>query len=200
MGTKIHHLQERTVTTMNFNVNTLTETQKNALFAFGEKNKVGTGCNLMIAASMCEGHVVGIMLMCLADLVDTCGLTDEEYEQVLYNIRLETETNITNMEMDYLGMTGKKPGALPWRAFARKKILAAFGSESCGETVKRLSYVEHVTVHPELKKVVHDLTADIAQMSVYHPEKFPPLLEEARRTDELWRLKADDLGFFHITQ
>ena len=66
--------------------------------------------------------------------------------------------------------------------------------------MKRLSYVEHVTVHPELKEVVHDLTVEIAHMNVFHPEKLPALLEEARRTDELWRLKADDLGFFHVTQ
>lgn len=185
---------------MNFNINTLTETQKNALFAFGEKSKVGTGCNLMIAASMCEGQVSGIILMCLADLVDTCGIKDEEYEQLLYHIRLETEENITNMELDYLGMTGKKPADLPWRSFARKKILAAFGSEYCGETVKRLSYVEHVTVHPALKKLVHDLREDIAQMNVFHPEEYPALLSEARQSDDIWRLKADDLGFFTVTQ
>lgn len=40
-----------------FNSITLTETQKNALFAFGEKDKVGTGANLIIAASMCEGKL-----------------------------------------------------------------------------------------------------------------------------------------------
>lgn len=185
---------------MNLNINTLTETQKNALFAFGEKSKVGTGCNLMIAASMCEGQVSGIILMCLADLIDTAGITDEEYEQLLYRIRLETEENITNMEMDYLGMTGKKAGTLPWRGFARKKILAAFGSDSCGETVKRLSYVEHVTVQPELKKMVHDLKEEIANLNIFHPERYPAALAEARQMDELWRLKADDLGFFTVTQ
>ena len=39
-----------------FNSITLTETQKNALFAFGEKDKIGTGANLIIAACMCEGQ------------------------------------------------------------------------------------------------------------------------------------------------
>ena len=39
---------ERMVQTMNrlFNSITLTETQKNALFAFGKKDKIGTGVNL----------------------------------------------------------------------------------------------------------------------------------------------------------
>ena len=74
MGTKIHHLQERTVTTMNFNVNTLTETQKNALFAFGEKNKVGTGCNLMIAArriaAICSNIGVATVVRVKPELAD----------------------------------------------------------------------------------------------------------------------------------
>ena len=40
-----------------FNSITFTETQKNALFAFGEKDKIGTGANLIIAACMCEGEL-----------------------------------------------------------------------------------------------------------------------------------------------
>lgn len=185
---------------LNFNITTLTETQKNALFAFGEKGKVATGCNLIIASSMCEGQLAGLILMNLADLIESVSITEEEFEQLLYEVRLEVEMNITEMEKDYLGMTRKKSGALPWRTFARKKILATFGSDSCGETVRRLAFIEHVTVYPELKKLVHDLTADIAQMNVFHPEKFPALLDEARQTDELWKLRVDDLGFFRLTQ
>lgn len=183
-----------------FNIATLTETQKNALFAFGEKDKVATGCNLIIASSMCEGQLAGLILMTLADLIETAGITEEEFEEVLYDVRLETEMNITEMEKDYLGMTGNKPGALPWRSFARKKILAAFGSNSCGETVRRLAYIEHVTVYPDLKKLVHDLAVDIAQMNVFHQEKYPALLEDARQTDELWKLRVDDLGFFRVKE
>ena len=51
------------------NNSTLTETQKNALFAFGELDKTGTGVNLMIAASMCEGDLIKAILMNLSDLV-----------------------------------------------------------------------------------------------------------------------------------
>jgi len=68
------------------------------------------------------------------------------------------------------------------------------------QTIIENTFIEHVTVYPELKKLVHDLTADIAQMNVFHPEKFPALLDEARQTDELWKLRVDDLGFFRLTQ
>ena len=182
----------------NFNFPRLTETQKNALFAFGEKDKIGTGANLIIAACMCEGELTKAILMNLADLIESAGITDEEVEQLIYQIRLETEENIINKEMDYEGWTGKKPGAHPWRDFARKKILTAFGNEKCGNTVLRLNYVEHVTVDPDLKKIIHDLTSQIATMNVFHPEKYLDLLDEARKVDELWRIKANDLGYFTI--
>ena len=78
------------VQTMNrlFNSITLTETQKNALFAFGEKDKIGTGANLIIAACMCEGKLTKAILMNLADLIESVGITDEEFEQLIYQIRL----------------------------------------------------------------------------------------------------------------
>jgi len=188
------------VQTMNrlFNINTLTETQKNALFAFGEKDKTGTGVNLMIAASMCEGELTKTILMVLTDLIESSGITDEEFEQLIYQIRVETEEIIMNMEGHYLEMTGKKDVDLSWRVFARKKILAAFGNEKCGNTVLRFNYVEHVTVDPDLKKIIHDLTSQIATMNVFHPEKYLDLLAEARKVDELWRIKANDLGYFTI--
>lgn len=80
----------------------------------------------------------------------------------------------------------------------QEKILAAFGNEKCGNTVLRLNYVEHVTVDPDLKKIIHDLTSQIATMNVFHPEKYLDLLAEARKVDELWRIKANDLGYFTI--
>lgn len=121
----------------NFNLPRHTETQKNALFAFGEKIKAGTGCNLMIAASMCEGDLTKAILTNFADLIETVGITDEEMEQLLYEIRMETAENIMNMEKDYEGWTGKKSDTLPWRDFA-KKILATFGYDECGTTIRRL--------------------------------------------------------------
>lgn len=195
-------LLERTVQIMNrlFNIDTLTETQKNALFAFGEKDRIGTSCNLMIAASMCEGQLSGAILMNLSDLIDSVGITDEEFEELIYQIRLETEETIRNMEKDAQNRTGKKSDALPWRETARKKILAAFGSERCGNTVVRLAYIEHVTVDPDLKQIVHDLASQIAMMNVFHQEKYPELLADARRVDDMWKIKADDLGYFTVKQ
>ena len=182
----------------NFNLPRLTETQKNALFAFGEKTKAGTGCNLIIAASMCEGELTKAILMNLADVIETVGITDEEMEQLVYQVRMEAAENIMNMEKDYEGWTGKKSGALPWRDFAKKKILAAFGHDKCGITIRRLCYVEHVTVDPDLKQIVHDLTSQIATMNVFHPEKHQNHPTEARKVNELWRIKADDRGYFIV--
>jgi len=153
---------------------------------------------MMIAASMCEGDLTKAILMNLADLIETVGITDEEMEQLLYQVRTETAENIMNMEKDYEGWTGKKSGALPWRDFARKKILATFGHDDCGTTIRRLCYMEHVMVDPDLKQIVHDLTSQIATMNVFHPEKYADLLAEARKVDELWRIKTDDLGYFTV--
>ena len=181
-----------------FNNITLTETQKNALFAFGEKDKIGTGANLIIAACMCEGELTKAILINLADLIESVGITDEDFEQLIYQIRLETEGNIMNMEKHYQEMTGKESAEFSWKAFTRKKILAAFGNESCGNTVLRLSYVEHVTVDPDLKQIIHELTLQVATMNVFKSEKYQDLLTEARKVDELWRIKTDDLGYFTV--
>ena len=181
-----------------FNSITLTETQKNALFAFGEKDKIDTGVNLIIAACMCEGELTRAILMNLADLIESVGITDVEFEQLIYQIRLETEENIISMERHHQEMTGKRSADRSWRDFARKKILAAFGNESCGNTVLQLNYVENVTVDPDLKQIIHDLCCHVATMNVFKPEDYQELLTEARKVDELWRIKADDLGNFTV--
>jgi len=59
-------------------------------------------------------------------------------------------------------------------------------------------YVGHVTVDPDLKQIVHDLTSQIAAINVFHPEKHQNHPTEARKVDELWRIKADDLGYFIV--
>ena len=45
------------------------------------------------------------------------------------------------------------PGRSPalFRGDFAKKILAAFGHDECGVTIRRLCYVEHVTVDPDLE-------------------------------------------------
>ena len=180
------------------NINTLTETQKNALFAFGQPDKTATSCNLKIAASMREGDLTGAILMTLMDLINSAGITADEFTELIQEIRLETEANIQQMEKDYLERTGKVCGDLPWRGFARRKILAAFGSDSCGHTVSRLDFVHHVTVDPEVKKLVPDLRNQVADMNVFRQEAYPALLAEARKMDDLWRIKTDDLGYFTV--
>ena len=35
-------------------------------------------------------------------------------------------------------------------------------------------------------------------MNVFRPEDYQELLTEARKVDELWRIKADDLGYFTV--
>jgi len=185
---------------MTFSYETLTETQKEALFAFGTDSKVGTCCNLIVASSNCEGQLTGLILMTLATLIEQSGLTEEEFAQIFADVQYEISDNVYSMEQAYEKNLGKKAGDLPWRSFARKKMLAAFGSETCGETVRRLDYIEHVTADPDLKQLVHELRAQVAEMNVFHPEKYPKLLAEARKVDELWRLQASDLGLEGLLQ
>lgn len=189
-------MDERTIKTI-FTM-TLTETQKEALFAFGEKGKAATGCNLMIAAGMCEGDMTKAILLHLADLIDTIGLTEEEFEELLYKVRLEMQEKIMDMEKNRMNRTGNVSDNPVWRAYARKKFLAIFGNENCGATVRRLAYVEQVTVDPDLREIVHNLTSDVATMGIFKPEKYPELLKEARKVDGLWKLRTDDLGYFTV--
>lgn len=122
----------------NFNLPRLTESQKNAPFAFGEKTKAGTGCNLIIAASMCEGELTKAILMNLADVIETVGITDEEMEQLLYQVRAEAAQNITNMERDMRGGPGRSPARflgeiLPGRRSLRRSEMTCVESlfEGC---------------------------------------------------------------------
>ena len=53
-------------------------------------------------------------------------------------------------------------------------------------------------VDPDLKQIIHDLTSQVATMNVFNPEDYQDLLTEARKVDELWRIKTDDLGYFTV--
>lgn len=134
---------------------------------------------MTIAAANCEAHLAGIILMNLVSLIEYSGITEEEFAEVLRHVQLELDENTYEMEQAYQSNVGKRPSDLPWRDFARRKILSAFGSESCGETVRRLDYVEHVTAEPDLKQMVRNLKEQGADMNIFHPEKYEAFLADA---------------------
>lgn len=181
-----------------FNSDTLTETQKNALFAFGDTSTIGTGCNLIIAASMCEGELTGSILTSIVDLIETSEITDGEFRQLMDQLRHETTERTIAMELQYQHMPGKLANHIYWRELVRMRILAAFGNEKCGITVTRLCYIEHVTVVPGLKQIIHGLIKEIAAMNAYHPETYQDMLKKARKVEEIWKIKVDELGYFTV--
>ena len=181
-----------------FNIDTLTETQKNALFAFGDTSTIGTGCNLIIAASMCEGKLTGSVLTSIVDLIETSGITEEEFRPLMDQLRHDTTERTIAMELQYQHMHGKLANQIYWREIARMRILAAFGNENFGITVTRLCYIEHVTVTPGLKQIIHDLVKEIAAMNAYRPKTYQDMLKKARKFEEIWKIKVDEWGYFTI--
>ncbi len=166
------------------NINTLSKLLKHALYAFGEKDKKETICNLRVAVSMCEDQKTADSLMKLSDMIEISDISEEEFTLLINQICIEITEAAMKLEMPRNDMGEEWKPPFVWETIAKKNILAAFGNDSCSKTILRLHYLEHVSSNRAMKGIVHKLTLDLAEMNIIDPEKFPKHLAEARGTPQ----------------
>ena len=164
---------------MNFNA--LPETQKLALFAFGEPDRIGTESNLLIAAAMADKPHISSLLSVLVDLLESNEMTDDDFTQLFWNIRSEINARMSRYEEAHLKITGELCEEYAWKGLAKLRFLGYFGHDQAKFTMKRLAFVERAMPDPELQSVVHELMSEIGIMMVFNPEDYPRMLRKSRK-------------------
>lgn len=135
---------------MNFNA--LPETQKLALFAFGEPDRIGTESNLLIAAAMADKPHISSLLSVLVDLLESNEMTDDDFTQLFWNIRSEINARMSRYEEAHLKITGELCEEYAWKGMAKLRFLGYFGHDQAKFTMKRLAFVERAMPDPELQR------------------------------------------------
>jgi len=64
------------------------------------------------------GELTKTIRISLSTLIESVGITDEEFEQLIYQIRLKVAENIMNAEKQHQPKAGKKSDAFSWRDLA----------------------------------------------------------------------------------
>ena len=146
----------------------------------------------MVAATMCDDPIMEATLFALVKDLDSSGITDKDYEDLLLQIVVETAKIIWNPEKEYEEVIETEYGVSSCKELAKKIILAAVGVEDCETTYAKLRYVEHVTADPRLKDLVREVASQIAAIDIYRPRDYEQLLKEAQEAAYLWELNSDD--------
>ncbi len=170
-------------------LNELTQEQRNALCAFGQADQDATIVNLMIAGA---AAVKPEAAKELADQLHRLPMSDTEYQTLFYTVKYRKEQAMTRLMLDYQCVSGDLETARPWKPYAKRLILSAFGNENAMNTVRRLLMAEKVTVDPAIRQTVHELVSDIAVMAVCAPQKYEAYLADSRSIDAAYTMDSDE--------
>ena len=99
---------------------------------------------------------------------------------------------MTRLMLDYQCVSGDLETTRPWKPYAKRLILSAFGNENAMNTVRRLLMAEKVTVDPAIRQTVHELVSDIAVMAVCAPQKYEAYLADSRSIDAAYTMDSDE--------
>ena len=172
-------------------LNELTQEQRNALCAFGQADQDATVANLMIAGAAVKPEAAKVLTE-LADRLYHLPMSDTEYQTLFYTVKYRKEQAMTRLMLDYQCVSGDLETARPWKPYAKRLILSAFGNENAMNTVRRLLMAEKVTVDPAIRQTVHELVSDIAVMAVCAPQKYEAYLADSRSIDAAYTMDSDE--------
>ena len=173
-------------------LNELTQEQRNALCAFGQADQDATVANLIIAGAAAVKPEAAKVLTELADRLYRLPMSDTEYQTLFYTVKYRKEQAMTRLMLDYQCVSGDMKTTRPWKPYAKRLILSAFGNENAMNTVRRLLMAEKVTVDPAIRQTVHELVSDIAVMAVCAPQKYEAYLADSRSIDAAYTMDSDE--------
>lgn len=139
--------------------NIITQTERNAIYVFGQADRIGTICRLLLASELIEDEKDAAMLPALADRI--LEVSDEDWQQDFYTIKHRKETIMNQMVLDWQEATGDIMTARPWKPVAKAMIMGKFGSVDPTDTIIRLTLIQHLTTEPMIKDVIGELLDEL---------------------------------------
>jgi hypothetical protein len=123
-------IKEKNEMAMNLNMN-----EKMALYMFGCGKLQRSIGNLHGTTALATGRKAMRMQNQLVDMLENYNLTDAEYEDAFYHVRLDISKSMTEAHLLYQKMTGDVENDYPWRYFVKAVIFENF----CGRNLSHAS-------------------------------------------------------------
>lgn len=139
----------------------MTQNQRNAVYAFGQKKKGVTISHLLQISNIMVNKEIASELIDLSGKLIRDEVTDEMWKQNFYTIRHRKEMVMNRMVTDYQKSTGDYEDGCPWWIFVKQYMIGSFAVEDFVITMRNMKLVSRLTTDPALKKAATEASDDL---------------------------------------
>lgn len=138
----------------------MTQTQRNAVYVFGQKDKEATISHLLQISCIMVNKEEAAELIELSGRLIHEEITAEMWEQNFEIIRHRKEMIMNHMVADYQKYTGDYEDKRPWWTFAKQYIIGSFAVDEFEDMKRKLRLVTRLTTVPALKIAVAEAISE----------------------------------------
>lgn len=135
-------------------LNDLTQSQRNAIFAFGQADRYGTVCHLEGASALMEHEEKTEELHRLATWILFGDFSDEYWTELYHMIKHQKEIALTQAMTEWHKKFGYEEITQPWSENARNRLIEAIASPSCRLTYLRLKLAQYLATDPMVRDII----------------------------------------------
>lgn len=160
----------------------LSNYEKEALSAFGCRNRKQSVDNLRIAAQMAEPPEIKEKLQKLADklAVSVELMYEADYQHDYHTCIHEVEQNLIHDTLEYQLATGDMDTNWPWMNYAAAQVVNAFCTEDCRQSMQRLDVVMSIAVLPQFNSILMGVIFKVATIWEERPEEYKSFVGQCR--------------------
>lgn len=159
-------------------LNDLTQSQRNAIFAFGQADRYGTVCHLEGASALMEHEEKTEELHRLATWILFGDFSDEYWTELYHMIKYQKETALTQAMTEWHKKFGYEEITQPWSENARDRLIEAIASPSCRLTYLRLKLAQYLATDPMVRDIIQKTILELRDQYSDGSEDYELLLEQ----------------------
>lgn len=159
-------------------LNDLTQSQRNAIFAFGQADRYGTVCHLEGASALMEHEEKTEELHRLATWILFGDFSDEYWTELYHMIKHQKEIVLTQAMTEWHKKFGYEEITQPWSENARDRLIEAIASPSCRLTYLRLKLAQYLATDPMVRDIIQKTILELRDQYSDGSEDYELLLEQ----------------------
>lgn len=139
----------------------MNQVQRNAIYAFGQRNKRATIEHLVQVSELMADKKVAAEVLTMCAVLERDEVTQAIWEQNFYTIKHRKEMIMNRLVADYHMVAGNFEDSRPWWGFAKHYMIGAFVGEDFMPTMNNLEKVARLTTDPVLKKAAEEAMEEL---------------------------------------
>lgn len=159
-------------------LNDLTQSQRNAIFAFGQADRYGTVCHLEGASALMEHEEKTEELLRLATWILFGDFSDEYWTELYHMIKHQKEIALTQAMTEWHKKFGYEEITQPRSENARDRLIEAIASPSCRLTYLRLKLAQYLATDPMVRDIIQKTILELRDQYSDGSEDYELFLEQ----------------------